>query len=76
MDADNRIQFAADAKECAFVNFAGARVPLAKFNRWMRNPAELSDTIAALQENRERIAGQQARIRDLSQQPNREEMSR
>ena len=79
MADDNKIQFAADAKECAYVNFASVRIPLAKFNRWQRNPAELSDTIGALQrlqrgmqENRDRIAGQQAQVRRLSAELNRE----
>jgi hypothetical protein len=74
MSDDNRIMYAADAKECAFVNFAGLKIRLSTFNQWIASPDQITAVIGSLAklqgqmtENLERRAGYQAKVRQLSE---------
>jgi hypothetical protein len=72
----DKIEFAADSKErSGCVNYAKIRIPLQIWNEWSRSPADITKTIASLQslqvkleEIRQRHAGYQAKVRQLSQE--------
>lgn len=62
-------------EEGILVTYAGLKIPLESFNEWIRTPISLSRTIARLKtlerqllEQRTKIAGEQALMRQLTKQ--------
>lgn len=75
---DQDLQFAADAKECAMVHFAGFRIPLPTFNSWIRSPQQFDGVLGSLRklqrqmtENLERHRGHRTAIRGITEKMQR-----
>ena len=72
--SNEEVRFRADGDE-SFIRYGGIRIDLGTFNDWCRRPRLIDRTVDRLRRlqnelsrQRERLAGQQAMIRELTEE--------